>query len=148
MSRSMNMTRRLQVAAAMPAARVSRVIVAEDEPEMRRLLASRLRRAGYRVFEAGNASELLEWVATCERAATPAQLVIADVRMPGISGIDALEHLRRGGSRVPVILITAFGDRDVHRRARMLGAYAVVDKPFEFEQLERLIGKLPPPVRR
>ncbi|HZM17666.1 MAG TPA: response regulator [Candidatus Krumholzibacteria bacterium] len=119
----------------------ARLVLAEDDLEMRRLLAWSLRRAGYEVVEAGNGSELLERVEDCERNATPAQLVITDLRMPGVTGLQAIEYLRQSGRSIPVILITAFGDPTLHQRAPRFGACAVLDKPFESEQLEALIDR-------
>ena len=123
----------------------ARLLLAEDDEEMRLLLAWGLRRAGYDVLEAGNGSELLEKFAACEREGTPVELVIADVHMPGVTGLQALEFLRHIGCEVPTILITAFGDRRVELLARELGATAVLDKPFEAEQLEALIVRLSRP---
>ena len=123
----------------------ARLLVAEDDDDMRGLLAWSLRRAGYVVLEARNGSELLERVAAGASAATPVDLVIADVHMPGVTGLQALEFLRHSGNAIPVILITAFGDRNVTLQARLLGATAVLDKPFEAEHLEAVLSRLSHP---
>jgi len=65
-------------------------------------------------------------------------LIVSDVRMPGWSGLDLLRFLRHRRSAIPVVLITAFGDRDTHERAARLGA-AVLDKPFALADLRRAI---------
>jgi len=123
-----------------------RLLVAEDDGEMRRLVAGELRRDGYHVDEAASGRELRELVVTALVRANTAQpatalphLIVSDVRMPGWTGLDLLEHLRDRGSDLPVVLITAFGDRDMHERAARLGAVAVLDKPFDCDELRRVV---------
>lgn len=67
-------------------------------------------------------------------------LVISDVRMPGLTGIEMLHWVKRECPEVPVILITAFGDRQTHQRAAQLGAQAVVNKPFDVEELRTQVA--------
>jgi DNA-binding response OmpR family regulator len=114
--------------------RALRIVVAEDDGEMRALIAGGLRRGGFEVVELGNGWQLLECLARNHlNPDDPEQvvdLVISDVRMPGKSGLDVLAGLRWADWPVPVILITAFGDRHTHAEARRLGAIAVFDKPF------------------
>ena len=66
-------------------------------------------------------------------------LVITDVRMPGPSGVEMLEWLRGVVWSIPVIVITAFGDPVLHAEARRLGALAVLDKPFDVNELLALV---------
>lgn len=61
--------------------------------------------------------------------------------MPGFSGLDAVEVLRLVGSRMPVLLVTAFGDAETHERAASLDA-SVLDKPFEMERFRRSVFEL------
>jgi CheY-like chemotaxis protein len=111
--------------------RAGRIVLAEDDREMRELLAWALRRDGYEVVQAENGMELLDRVAASHESGMPIDLVIADVRMPGVTGLEALDWLREAGCDEPVILITAFGDASTHQDATRLGAWAVLDKPFE-----------------
>lgn len=62
-------------------------------------------------------------------------LLVTDVRMPGFSGLDVLTALRRVSVRCPVVLVTAFGDEALHQFARQLGVVAVLDKPFDVNEL-------------
>jgi DNA-binding response OmpR family regulator len=115
-----------------------RAVVAEDDAEMRRLVARALRRDGWEVSEASNGSELLELLEWAGRLGDPVDLVVTDVRMPGVSGLQALDWLRRVRDwSAPIIVITAFGDQRTHSLASQLGAQ-VLDKPFELDELRRL----------
>jgi len=89
------------------------VLLAEDDAEFRRLLVSVLEEAGYEVVEAEDGLALLatiEDTLTVRRERPDAFLVVADVRMPGLTGLDVLAILRCANWATPVILITAFGD--------------------------------------
>ena len=121
----------------MKKARPSRVLVAEDDVEMRRLVGGRLRRAGVEVVEARDGHEALEAIALVHGDGVGARfdLVVSDVKMPGLGGLQLLECLRSGGWSMPVILITAFGSAETHESARRLGAHAVFDKPFDVDDL-------------
>ena len=72
-------------------------------------------------------------------------IVISDVRMPGLTGLDVLAILRCANWATPVILITAFGDEATHAEGRELGAVAVFDKPFNVEQLRAAVLETMPP---
>jgi DNA-binding NtrC family response regulator len=115
--------------------RTMRALLAEDDPAMRTLLARGLRKSGFEVFEARTGSEALERLAN---APVRFDLVISDVRMPGPGGLDLLALLRHADSRVPVILITAFGSAATHAAAERLGAFAMLDKPFDLDDLMTL----------
>lgn len=142
---------RAPVPRLLPAPRRPRVAVAEDNVEMRRLIAVTLRSDGYDVVEAGDGAELIARLESLGGAQGPArtavELIVSDLRMPGLSGMDVLGAIRDGNWRTPFILITAFGDEDTHREAHDLGAAAVLDKPFDLERLRALVHEsVPPPV--
>jgi DNA-binding NtrC family response regulator len=119
-----------------------RVLLAEDDAAMRALLACRLRRAGFEIIEASNGTEALQRL-TQARIGSPGiaiDVVVSDVRMPGCDGLHILASLQQNAPCVPVILITAFGTMATHVKAQRLGAYAIVDKPFDLEDLTTLVG--------
>ncbi len=123
-----------------------RVLVAEDDREMRSLLSLSLKQGGYDVVECRHGTELLDHLKpTSEAGDKSIKLVISDIRMPGLSGLAALASLNHDAGAPPVILITAFGDADTHREARRLGAVAFFDKPFELEDLLSKVRQLVPP---
>jgi CheY-like chemotaxis protein len=116
-----------------------RVLLAEDDTEMRELVAHALRSSHYEVVECRNGVELLGRI----DPEAPADeiyrfdLIISDIRMPGVTGLSLLEGLQQWAELRPLqmILITAFGDEQIHARAQELGAVAVLDKPFEMQEL-------------
>jgi DNA-binding response OmpR family regulator len=123
--------------------RAMRVLLAEDDNEMRRLLASTLRREHCEVIEARTGIQLSELIALeldSEHGAV--DLIISDVRMPGRSGLEVLSLLRRRDTSIPVILITGFGEAATHEEARRLGALAVLNKPFDIGDLRAMVVSL------
>ena len=123
------------------------VLLAEDDKEMRSLLAVALRRAGYGVTECSNGIELLEHLGSFilpDEDYEVIDLVISDIRMPGVTGLEILEGLSRHGSFPPFILITAFGDVETHARAKYWGALATFDKPFDVDDLVAKVRKAVP----
>jgi CheY-like chemotaxis protein len=121
-----------------------RILVAEDDAEMRCLIAATLRSAGYDVTEVRDGMELLDFVEAAAKFGTPDRYaaLVSDVRMPWLSGLDVLAVLSAAGWRTPVVLITAFGDPETHAEGRALGAAAVLDKPFEMAELTRTLASV------
>ena len=128
-----------------------RVLLAEDDREMRSLLAWALVEEGYDVVETGSGFELMDYLesrlldARMGGRLLDVDLVLSDQRMPGCSGMDILACLRRYDRVTPFILITAFGDPLMHAQARELGASLVIDKPFDFDEVIALIRRILPP---
>jgi CheY-like chemotaxis protein len=131
--------------------RRTHILLADDDDEMRSLLATTLRRDGYEVEEAVNGADLLVRIARSlldiggGRVVRAPDLVITDVRMPGFTGLEVLAALRDKAPKVPVIVITAFGDLETHQEAMQLGASAMFDKPFDLEDLRVAALNLAPP---
>jgi DNA-binding NtrC family response regulator len=121
--------------------RPSLVLLAEDDGELRKLIASTLRQEGYEVVETANGMELLDALELLLGRRLP-YAVVSDVRMPLLSGMDLLAVIRASATDVPVILITAFGDVDTHEEAHDLGAVAILDKPFDMSALTALLASL------
>ncbi len=103
-----------------------RLLVAEDDPDLRRLLAVALRRDGHQVIEARDGAEILEALASTliEPVASPFDVVICEQTLPGIPGLTVLAGLRSRQRATPFILVT--DQTAVRERAGRLGA-AVVD---------------------
>jgi CheY-like chemotaxis protein len=119
-----------------------RVLLAEDDFDMRSMLSFELRQAGYDVVEAANGKELIYRLADATSAHDMFDCIVTDVRMPKLNGLEAMGYARAGGVDLPVVLITAFGDQQTRIEARALGAAAVIDKPFEMSQLLQELSRL------
>jgi DNA-binding response OmpR family regulator len=132
-----------------------RVFLAEDDAEMRQMIASALRRDGHIVLEARDGPGLLLELGHAYWGDLPDStptVVVSDLRMPGRDGLAILRGLRQYDWCPPFILITGFGDRSIHEEAARLGAHAVFDKPFDLDQLRAAVNRLgrrdtrPPPI--
>jgi len=127
-----------------PALRVHpRVLVAEDDPEMRRLVADALRGDGYEVLEAKDGNALLVILTSPPHTGARVDLIISDIRMPVCTGLQILEALRKVQWIVPVILMTAFSDDATRANAEALGAI-LFDKPFAIDDLRTAVVNLLP----
>jgi DNA-binding response OmpR family regulator len=114
-----------------------RILVAEDDPEMRRLVSEALRRDGYEVITVPDGGRLLVTLAhelVDNDGADLVDLLVSDIRMPVCTGIQIVEQIRAARWRLPVILMTAFGDEATRGHAHALGAL-LFDKPFDLEDL-------------
>ena len=113
----------------------ARVLVVDDDEGLRELIIARMRREGFEVIEAGSGFEALEVLTIAARSPLEQlDLLVMDVRMPGASGIEIARMLRAAGWEVPVVLITAFPDRELLVESAQLGL-TVLAKPFALERL-------------
>jgi len=110
----------------------SRVLLADDDDDMRTLLATLLRRVGFQVAEASDGDELLSLFGRVwENGASQSLLIVSDIGMPHRDGIEVTRQLRAAAPTVPVILVTAFADLTTLRAARTAGATTVILKPID-----------------
>jgi two-component system response regulator (stage 0 sporulation protein F) len=117
----------------------TRVLVVDDDSEMRALLADVLGDEGYAVEGVANGAEALIRLRTESFAA-----IVLDKNMPGLSGLDLLPGLRTICPDTPVIMITAFGDVATYMDAIEKGAFEYVFKPFRMEELLRVLRRALP----
>jgi DNA-binding response OmpR family regulator len=113
---------------------MSRVLVVDDEPSIREMLAEFLRLKGYEVKSVSNGVEALRLV----REDRP-HLILLDVCMPGMNGLEALQKIREIDRGVGVIMVTAVNEEAMGREALQLGAFDYITKPLDFEYLERAV---------
>lgn len=120
-----------------------RVLLADDDEDLRSLLASNFRRAGLEVTEVCNGTELLEVISKIEKGTLPADqrpdVVVTDVYMPGHNGLEALAQMRHCSEPVPVVVLTGFEDSGADTAARELGARAIFCKPVDLAVLRHKI---------
>lgn len=122
-----------------------RILVIEDDPEMRALVSIELRSDGFEVVSTADSEEFL---AIVEKLAgeyglgqEAVSLIVSDVRMPGLDGLGLLAALRCASWDTPVVLMTAFGSKETHEEAERLGA-VVLDKPFAMHRLGAIARRL------
>ena len=115
-----------------------RVLVVDDEPLIRWSIAETLKAHGDTVFEAGNGAGALRAVQICS---SPLDAVLLDYRLPDTTNLSLLAQIRRIAPTTPVILMTAFGAPELTEGALRLGAYDVMDKPFELTDLEAVVSR-------
>jgi two-component system response regulator AtoC len=114
---------------------IKRVLIADDEINIRRVLEAILRRDGYEVVTAANGNEAL---AGMSRGIST---VITDLKMPGLDGMGLLKRLTVDFPDVPVVMITAHGSVESAVEAVKLGAFDYVEKPFDQEQIRQIVAK-------
>src|SRR5437763_13537814 len=117
---------------------MTKVLVVDDERKMRRLLQILLERMGIDSVAAESGEEALD-----RFQAEKIDLVLTDLKMPGMTGLELLARLRELDADVPVILLTAFGTVQTAVDAMKLGAFDYVLKPFDLEAVELIIRKAP-----
>ena len=118
-----------------------RVLIAEDDWAFRDMMLLAFEDEGCEVVTVGEGSSMLEVLGASmvtKSSVKPFDLVVSDIRMPGWSGLTALEKLGHSESVPPIVMITAFGSGEVHQRAKRAGAVAVLDKPFDIPDLTAL----------
>ncbi len=117
------------------------ILVVDDEPDVEALFRQHFRRdlrAGrFQMEFAFSAAQALERVAVI--ADPTLILILSDINMPGMTGLDMLPKVRSARPDVPVIMITAYGDADTKRKALERGAAGLLTKPIDFSVLRQEI---------
>jgi DNA-binding response OmpR family regulator len=114
------------------------VVLAEDNRELRALLAAALERVGYRIIQAVTGEPLLAELRGLRDRGEVIRAIVTDVRMPALGGLDVARSIRADAASTPLILLTAYGDAWTRTQAAQLGA-VLVDKPFAVENLRRVV---------
>jgi CheY-like chemotaxis protein len=112
----------------------ARVLVVDDEESMRITLAANLELEGHEVVEAATGEEALR-----RARERPVDVVLADIRMPGLHGVELYRHLRREQPGLPVVLMTAFAQESLVEDAMAEGVFTVLHKPFDVAHLLRTL---------
>jgi len=115
---------------------MERVLVVEDDRAMRLLLKESLKNKGYYIEEAVSAEQALEKIKS-----ESFDLVIMDVKLPGISGIDAIGKIKDIDPDTIIIVMTAYGSKDIALKAIREGAYDYFSKPFRIEEMEIVVER-------
>ena len=113
-----------------------KILIVDDEEGMRRLLRRVLSREGFETSAAGSGAEALQMVGSDQF-----DLVITDVKMPGMDGVELLKELYAFDPSLPVVVITAYGTVESAVQALRAGAYDYITKPFETDEIKLTVAK-------
>ena len=114
-----------------------RILVVEDDESLRRVTQAQLEKCKYQTAVAGDAAEALEIL-----AAEPKELVLADLNLPGMSGLDLLRKIRADYPETTVVMVTAFGSIETAVEAMKSGAYDYLTKPVHPDELRAVVGRV------
>ncbi len=117
-----------------------RVLVVDDEPDIRKVVRMSLQKAGYEVIEAENGEKAIEAINQGENRLL-LDVVICDIRMPKINGVEAIAYFRANYPRVPLIVLTGFPDTDMATSLLRQGVVDYLVKPVEGEKLREAVGR-------
>jgi len=113
-----------------------RILVVDDDESLRWVTQAQLQQSGYDVAAAANAASALEQIRNL-----PADLVITDLKMPGMSGLDLLKEIRSLYPEIIVIMVTAFGTVENAVEAMKAGAYDYITKPVNMDELRLIVNR-------
>ncbi|MDP9352076.1 MAG: response regulator, partial [Chloroflexota bacterium] len=113
-----------------------RILVADDDASIRALLRDFLEEENFDVQVALDGEQVLQQIDDAKP-----DLVLMDVRMPKLDGIGVLSKIRSSGTRVPMIVMTAFGSSNIAIKAIQLGAHDYITKPFDLEEISEKLDR-------
>ncbi len=113
-----------------------KVLIVDDQFGIRTLLNEILQKEGYEVFQAANGIQALEIV----NKHAP-DLVLLDMKIPGMDGLEILQELKKIDPHIRVIIMTAYGELDMIEQTKTLGALAHFSKPFDIEEIRTAVRK-------
>ena len=113
---------------------MEKILVVDDEAEVCNALNDFLSSKGYEVYTALDGMSAIKKV----KEVRP-HIVLLDIIMPGMGGIDALQEIQRIDSRIGIIMITAVADHELARRAIDIGAYSYITKPLDLNYIETVV---------
>ena len=114
-----------------------RIMIIEDDKEMRSLLKDFFEEEGFEIDSASNGVDALRML-----SGDHFDLVITDIQMPGLTGLDILPRIRRLKPETPIIVMTAYGSDEVRRRSLERGATTYLEKPIRLSKLRTLIREV------
>ena len=113
---------------------MKKILCVDDEPINLMIIEVNLMAEGYEVYKAADGSTALQMVKEIKP-----QLVLLDIMMPGISGIDTLKEIKKIDPNIPVIMVSGVTDETIAKSALEYGAYDYVAKPIDFDYLNTTI---------
>lgn len=120
---------------------MANILIVDDSSTMRKIISRSLRQAGLpvdEIFEAGDGIEGLGVIASGKTIG----LILSDINMPNMDGLEFIKQVRANGNTVPVVMITTEGGEEIIKEAMSNGASDSIKKPFTPDQLQEKLGKL------
>ncbi|MBT1071959.1 response regulator [Pelotalea chapellei] len=120
---------------------MANILIVDDSSTMRKIISRSLRQAGLpvdEIYEAGDGIEGLSVLASGKAV----DLVLSDINMPNMDGLEFVKALRGNGNTVPVVMITTEGGEEIIKEALASGASDSIKKPFTPDQLQEKLGKI------
>jgi len=111
---------------------MSTILLVDDDPGVRYALSEVLRDRGYHVIAAASGAEALKVLSGVD-------VVVTDLTMPGMDGLELCSHIMARAPKLPVILLTAHGSEHMIRLASSRGACGCLSKPFDIDEIARVI---------
>ncbi|SDB04836.1 Response regulator receiver domain-containing protein [Desulfonatronum thiosulfatophilum] len=116
------------------------ILIVEDEPKFRFSLSLVLRQQGYAVYEAGHGMEAMAILGELSKSNRNVDLVITDIRMPRMSGIELMEALSRKAVAPKIIVMTGYDHNEYAPKMRAMGCWKIINKPFDADELLREVA--------
>ena len=113
------------------------LLIVDDQAGVRRLLCEAFIEEGYQVEEASGGADALKKI---ERALP--DLVLLDIKMPLMNGLETLREIKKISSALPVVMMTAYGELEMIQEARSMGVTHYLVKPFDLNEVRRLVKSL------
>ena len=118
------------------------ILVAEDEWPMRHTLSLILKRAGYIVTHTGVGNEALKIIAGSKNGTQKVDLLLTDIQMPDLTGLELIAELNRLNIALPVLVITGYGDKQTVNEFKSIRPVEFIDKPFNAEDLLERVSRV------
>ncbi|ABO51680.1 response regulator receiver protein [Desulforamulus reducens MI-1] len=113
------------------------ILIVDDQVGVRRLLFEALADEGYIVKMAGSGAEALQVLSQ-----TLPSLVLLDIKMSGMTGIETLQEIRKHYAQLPVAMMTAYGDMEIMDQTKSLGVQHYLNKPFDLDDVRVLVRSI------
>jgi two-component system, response regulator, stage 0 sporulation protein F len=112
----------------------NKLLIVDDQYGIRLLLHEIFKKEGYEVFQAANGFQAIDIVVKdCP------DLVILDMKIPGMDGVEILKRIKEINKEIKVILMTAYGELDIIEEAKKLGALRYFPKPFDIDEIKKVV---------
>ena len=118
------------------------ILVADDEQNTLMTMQFILEVANYRVTTAENGQEALDDILESRNTDSPIDLLITDIQMPGLTGLELIDELNRLNMRIPFLVITGYGNHELTAELTDRGCHGCLDKPIDEEELVNSVAML------